>query len=316
MRNKVVVSIARGDDQAATTLEAGGDRLREVIKPGDRVILKINQVAGLPPEMGSTTSPRTIEVVAQLALEAKAGEVAVAEDAGRFFDTTEVFRKLGTEALAKRMGLTLLDLRKEPHRRVKVPDPLVAEASEVEFSVPLLECDVLIGLTKLKTHHQAGITGAMKNMYGAITDHYKALFHRRDLEWAIVDLNTIRKADFTIVDGFPAMEGVGPHNGDPVPINIVIAGMDPVAVDTVCAAVMGFKLDQVRQLEAAKEKALGVTDLSQIQICGVPIAEVARPFKTCLDQIESQLKGYVEIKGTPCTGCAGVVATTAKLLRR
>ncbi|MBA7509652.1 hypothetical protein ES705_01616 [subsurface metagenome] len=312
--NNTSVTIEKSDNQTACTINAINNDLKEIVKPGDNVILKVNQVDGLPPDKGSTISPNSIDIVARLILEAGAKDVAIAEDCGAFSDTTNIFKKLGTDVVAKKLGLKLLNLRKEPYKTVRISDPLVPEASSLQFSLPLLECDKLISLTKLKTHHQAGYSCALKNMYGAIADKYKRLFHRCDLEEAIIDINSVRKADYSIVDGFPGMEGIGPHIGEPVPINIVIAGEDPVAVDVVCATIMGFNLQDVRQLKAAKKKNLGISDLDKIYIKGVPIVEVFRPFKTALEKIQSQLEGYVSISGIPCTGCSGVVGTTFMLL--
>jgi uncharacterized protein (DUF362 family) len=309
-----VVSIAKGDDQLDTARRCLGYRLRAVVWPGARVLLKVNQVGGLPPENGSTVGPELIGLVVEMCREAGAGQVGIAEDAGRFNDTLAVFERLGTTAVARRTGATLIDLRQQPHVLRPVPGGGLV-ASEIEFSQPLLEWDVVIGVTKLKTHHQTGITGALKNFFGAIPDDYKRRFHRLDMDKAIVDINSIRHADFTIVDGFPAMEGVGPHQGTPVPMNIAICGADPVAVDAVCQAVMGFGPNFGRHVRIAAQQDLGVNDLARIQVQGTPIAEVRRPFQTALDQIKERMAGYVQvIDHTDCSGCACAVATTFMLL--
>jgi uncharacterized protein (DUF362 family) len=274
----------------------------------------VNQVGGLSPEEGSTVHAELIGLVVEMCREAGAGEVGIAEDAGRFNDTLEVFERLGTTAVARRTGAIIVDLRREPHVLKPVPKGGLV-TSEIEFAQPLLEWEVVIGVTKLKTHHQTGITGALKNYFGAIPDDYKRRFHRLDMDKAIVDINSIRHADFTIVDGFPAMEGVGPHQGTPVPMNITICGADPVAIDAVCQAVMGFGPNFGRHVRIAAERGLGTNDLSQIEVQGAPIAAVRRPFKTALDQMKERIQGYVEIiDHTDCSGCACAVATTFMLL--
>lgn len=79
-------------------------------------------------------------------------------------------------------------------------------------------------------------------------------WHGNDTVWRmVVDLN---KALFyfnglgemrqkplrymTVVDGILAGEGNGPMAPDPVPAGLVIAGFNPVAVDSACALLMGF----------------------------------------------------------------------------
>ncbi len=314
MPEQTVVSIARGDDRIAAARAAIGDRLREVIRPGSRVLLKINQVGGLPIENGSTVHPELAGLVAELSQEAGAAQVGIAEDAGRFNDTMAVFERLGTAAVARRVGAALVDLRQNPHPLTPVPGGGLV-VNEMEFAAPLLEWDVLIGITKLKTHHQTGVTGAMKNMFGAVPDDCKRRFHRMDLDKVLVDINTIRHADFTVVDAFPAMEGIGPHQGTPVPMNLTVCGADPVAVDAVGRAVMGFGADFGRHVTLAGERGLGIADLDRIEVQGVPIAAVARPFRTCLDQIKERVKGYVDVVDrTDCSGCACNVGTTFMLL--
>jgi hypothetical protein len=201
---------------------------------------------------------------------------------------------------------------------VKVPVPgggLLA--SELEFAEPLLQWDTVVGLTKLKTHHQAGVTGALKNLFGAVTDDEKRRFHRSDMDCAIVDINTVRRADFTVVDAFPAMEGLGPSSGTPVPLNLTLAGADPVAVDAVGAAIMGFPHEWARYLTMAAEKGLGACDLREIEVRGLTIAQTRRRFRSALDQIAETVAGHVAISDhTSCNGCAGAVATALMLLLR
>ncbi len=80
-------------------------------------------------------------------------------------------------------------------------------------------------------------------------------WHGNDTTWRmVIDLNRIllyAKSDgtlsdrrarnfFSIVDGIIGGEGNGPLDPTPKPSGIVLAGTNPVAVDTACARVMGF----------------------------------------------------------------------------
>ncbi len=71
----------------------------------------------------------------------------------------------------------------------------------------------------------------------------------------------------TLVDGIVAGAGDGPSAPDPVPAGLVVAGFNPVAVDTVCTTLMGFDYQrlpllargwQTRELPLAKFKAEAV----------------------------------------------------------
>ncbi len=82
----------------------------------------------------------------------------------------------------------------------------------------------------------------------------------------------------SVVDGFVGMHREGPRHGTPIRLGTVIAGTDPVAVDAVAAAVMGFEPHQIGYLHAAHAAGLGIADLDAITVLGDPIAEVRRRF--------------------------------------
>ena len=134
----------------------------------------------------------------------------------------------------------------------------------------------IISVPKLKPHRMARITLSLKNMMGAVTP--KGSIHNH-LSEKIVDLVSMAKPNIAVIDGMIAGEG-HETSGNPVEMNLVIAGTDPVAVDAVGAAVMGMPPKGVKHLRLAEERELGTCDLKQIEIVGVPIEKVKRKFKT------------------------------------
>lgn len=80
----------------------------------------------------------------------------------------------------------------------------------------------------------------------------------------------------SVVDGFLGMHREGPRHGTPIRLGTVIAGTDPVAVDAVAAAVMGFDPRQVGYLVYAQGGGIGVADLDRITVVGDPVAAVRR----------------------------------------
>jgi uncharacterized protein (DUF362 family) len=82
-----------------------------------------------------------------------------------------------------------------------------------------------------------------------------------------------------VIDGIIAGEG-HETSGNPVEMNLVIAGTDPVAVDAVGAAVMGISPESVKHLRLAEESGLGTCDLKRIRVVGEPIEKVRKKFKT------------------------------------
>ncbi|HWE38643.1 MAG TPA: DUF362 domain-containing protein [Isosphaeraceae bacterium] len=82
----------------------------------------------------------------------------------------------------------------------------------------------------------------------------------------------------SVIDGFVGMHREGPKHGAPIPLGVAIAGTDPVAVDSVAAAVMGFDPRTIAHLAMAEAAGLGLADLDAIRVVGDPIAAVRRRF--------------------------------------
>ena len=68
-------------------------------------------------------------------------------------------------------------------------------------------------------------------------------------------------------------------------MRLILAGRNPVAVDTVEALVMKCDPKKVPHLTKLEADGLGTTDISQIKLVGKQIAEVAKPFACMLTDI-------------------------------
>ncbi len=102
--------------------------------------------------------------------------------------------------------------------------------------------------------------------------------HNGRLHQNIADLASLLPPRLTVIDGIVAGEG-HETRGRPLPMNIVIAGVDPVATDAVGATVMGIQPSTVQHLRYAAQKQLGTLDLAAIKVLGEPIARVQRRFR-------------------------------------
>jgi uncharacterized protein (DUF362 family) len=85
------------------------------------------------------------------------------------------------------------------------------------------------------------------NWYGNDTTWRMALDLNRCLLYGNMDatFNNIPKRYYSVVDGILGMEGNGPMDGSEKKCNVIIGGYDPVAVDTVCATLMGFDWEKI-----------------------------------------------------------------------
>jgi uncharacterized protein (DUF362 family) len=141
-------------------------------------------------------------------------------------------------------------------------------------------------MPKLKTHHWAGVTLSLKNMFGIVPGSCygwpKNVLHWAGIDRAILDINASARPDFAIVDGIVGMEGNGPIQGTPKACGVLVLGDDPVAVDATCCRVMGLLPERVKYLSLAGT-LLGHVKVEKIQQVGETIEGVKTPFAV-LDQ--------------------------------
>ncbi len=252
------------------------------VRPGDEVVIKINVFAPYPPPV--SVDRHTAAAVVALCREAGAAKVTVVEgvSVGTKLDrgeTTErIVRELGIKSAVERAGGEIVCLEDVERVRVEVPGGVVHH--RLDYPKLVLDADVLIDLGALKTHTNSLVTLGLKNFQGLLTDAEKYHGHRDDLDIKLVDIHRVRRPDLTIIDGLLAMEGDGAgENGLPVPMNLILAGDNVVAVDAVGATVMGFDPLDVPAIRIAQHAGMGPADLGAIDLRGVPVAEVRRPFK-------------------------------------
>ncbi|MFH1611366.1 MAG: DUF362 domain-containing protein [Patescibacteria group bacterium] len=96
---------------------------------------------------------------------------------------------------------------------------------------------------------------------------------------SIIELYKQSKCDVAIVDGIIAMEGNGPVEGSMVEMGVVVAGYDPVAVDAVCATLIGLEPLEIGYLQMIAREELGEIDLSKINVPPMLITELAKQFR-------------------------------------
>jgi uncharacterized protein (DUF362 family) len=136
----------------------------------------------------------------------------------------------------------------------------------------------------MKTHHWAGATLSLKNLFGTLPGICygwpKNVLHWHGIDRSIVDIALTRTPDLAIVDGIMGMEGDGPLNGTPVASGVIVMGTDLVAVDATCCRLMLLDPLRIGYLALGANKKLGLLRDTQIQQLGEKIADRARPYET------------------------------------
>ena len=267
-----VVAILKGDSPVEMVYYAlEMIKADEVISIDNHVLVKPNYIEASHPSTGITTDARVVEGVVKFLREQGIKSIVIGEGSG-FSDTMHAFKVAGVDEVARRWNVDIVDLNKDELVEVQIPNPFALR--KVKIAKTALESRI-ISVPKLKLHRMAGVTLSLKNVMGVVTP--KGSIHN-PLSEKIADLASILKPCMAVVDGIIGGEG---HElaGKPVEMNLVIAGTDPVAVDAVSTAVMGFDPKNVKHLRLAEMKGVGTCDLNRIKILGEPIGKVRRKFR-------------------------------------
>ncbi|MDR0908409.1 MAG: DUF362 domain-containing protein [Spirochaetaceae bacterium] len=259
---------------------AGG--IESIVKEGAYVVIKGNLFAPYPPPV--SLDRRLLAAFIRACKKAGAARVVFSEGVsigtklGRHTDTKAILELLGIRKAVEEAGGECLCLEETERVLAKVPRPI--SIGEVSYPKAYLDCDVLVDMCCLKTHTMAYVTLGIKNFQGILIDDEKYYAHRDDLEQKLVDVFKIRKPDLTIIDGLLAMEGDGAgEDGIAKIMNLIIAGRDVVAVDTVAVQCMGIEdpLD-VAAIRIAAHDGIGTADRANIEVRGAGIDEVKQKF--------------------------------------
>jgi uncharacterized protein (DUF362 family) len=242
--------------------------------PGGTIFIKPNICLVKGPETGATVDPYLVGCLADwLNLHLHPGRIIIGEADATMLNVDIAFRALGWEEMVTaHPNATLLNISKD----TRVETRLNGRYFEtIALSAAYAGADLLISFAKLKTHTMTGITGNLKNLYGANPEKFKAQYHPH-LDEVICDLCQARMPDIAIVDGIIAMEGDGPISGAPRPAGLLVVGNDAVSTDHACARIMGFRPRSIRHLSMAAARDLGRT---RYDLFGIPLESVRSRFQ-------------------------------------
>ena len=272
------VAIVRGIQPIEVTAEAikmVGPEVDLVLSQRKPVLTKPNYINSRHPSTGITTDSQVIEGVVKFLREQGVEKIVIGEGNG-FADTFQAFQVAGVDAVALRWGAKLVDVNRNEFVEVNPPNSLALR--KVTVAKTALE-STIISVPKLKPHRMAIVSLSLKNMMGALAN--KGSAHTGGLSKSIVDLASVLKPSISVIDGIIAGEG-HETSADPVQMNLVIAGTDPVAVDAVGAAVMGLNPVNVKHLRLTENIGLGTCNLERITILGEPVDKVKRNLRRSL----------------------------------
>ena len=266
---EVDLAVISGEPAAATrkALEAMGGMSR-FVKKGQRVVIKPNMSFAKTPDFAATTHPLVVVAVAQACIDAGAGEVLVLDHTLQRAELC--LERTGIRDACKTVpGVHVLAMQdRKFFQEIRVPQGKVFD--KVEVLKDILD-SVLINIPVAKSHSATGVSLGLKGLMGLIWD--RESFHSQfNINQGIADLATVIKPQLTILDATRAMVTGGPGGpGEVKKPNLVVAGVDPVAVDSYGVGIVpwygqNFKGRQVEHLLLAHQQGLGQIDVEKLKI--------------------------------------------------
>jgi len=269
----------------AAGIDRAGDRVRRILAEhrlevrGKQVVIKPNLVE-YDPQTVINTHPLLVHAALEAFRSMGAAEVRIAEGPGHRRGTLDLAEAAGYfEAIPGFEDLfTDLNLDETSHIHLNRP---FSRLDSLYLPRTALAADLLVSMPKMKTHHWAGATLGMKNLFGLVPGGVygwpKNVLHWAGIDESIADLQRPFPHVFTIVDGIVGMEGNGPIQGKPKPTGVIVSGSDRVAVDATCCRIMGIDPQKIRYLRLAE--TLGLTEEGNVRQVGEAVRSVQTTFE-------------------------------------
>lgn len=279
-------------------------QIEKWIDKNSKIGIKPNLVLAKPSSSGATTSPVMVSALINYLQSKGFGDICILEGSWVGDRTAAAFKVCGYEDISKKYNVHLYDLQKDSYQSHNV------DGIKINVCDKVMDIDFLINIPVLKGHCQTKITCALKNLKGCIPNKEKRKFHTMGLHKPIAYLNKIIKNGLIIVDGL-----VGDLNfeegGNPVQMNRIIAGVDPVLIDSYAAELLGYEVDDIAYIGIADKIGVGSSVLDSANI--IELNEDTLGGKIEFTRAIEKLSKYIEEKDA-CSACYGSLIHALKRL--
>ena len=236
---------------------------------GKTVLLKPNILYPKAPEHAVCTHPVVVGAAVRAFMDLGAARV-IAGESPAIAGSTLAAKATGMYDQVINNGGEWADFKE--HVVVECPTGKIVKS--FNFAKQFLEADIVVSISKLKSHQLMAYTGAMKNLFGLMIGLEKAEQHYRfskksDFAAFLTDLNIAAKAQYAIMDAIVGMEGPGgPGGGDPIKLGFLAASDNILALDWKCSELVGYNPHLIVNLQDALERKLWLRTEKEIQTTG------------------------------------------------
>ena len=258
------ISIVTGEDRVKTVQHAlkilGG--MEAFIRPGDRVLLKVNAAFATPPILSATANPELVGEVARLCFKVGASSVTVTDNP--INDPVSCFTLTGLAQAAHSAGAQVVTPKKSYFKPTTLRGGTLIKNWPLLYT-PFEDVDKLIGIAPVKDHHRSGASMTMKNWYGLLGGR-RNLFHQ-DIHNIIKELAMMVSPTLVILDGTVTMMTNGPTGGSLADLkrtNTMIVSTDQVAADAFGATLLGKTASDLPHIAKAQAEGVGQSDYESL----------------------------------------------------
>ena len=280
------------------------DLAEQISSPDLQIGIKPNLVSPTEASWGATTHPEIVAGIIEYLQEKGFAKIAILEGSWVGDKTTEAYELCGYRELSEKYQVPFWDMQKDTGVDRDCGSMDLKICSSVE------EIDFLINVPVLKGHCQTKITCALKNMKGLIPNTEKRRFHALGLHKPIAHLNMGIHQDFIVVDNICGDLDFE-DGGNPVVMNRIWAGMDPVLIDAYVCQVMHYQTSDVPYVKLAEELGAGSADLSRAEI--IFCEETAKKTLPKSRKVVELQDAVEEVES--CSACYGYLIPALEMLK-
>jgi len=268
--------------------------ISQYLKQDHAVSIKPNLVVPGPASNGAITHPEIIEGIILYLKDFGVKKIKIIESSWVGDSTKRAFKYCGYEDLSAKHNIPLIDLKNDKYSTYRHGEYQIKICDEA------MKTDFLINVPVLKAHCQAKMTCCMKNLKGCIPDSEKRRFHTLGIHKPVAVLNMLIKTGYCVVDGICGDLSFE-EGGNPVTANRIIAGKDPLMVDTFCAELIGYKPDEIEYITYGTKIGVGKRFSEQTKL--VELNSGNKPVNTDKsDRVSEKYKDLI-IEDAACSAC-------------
>mgnify|MGYP001658404161 CR=1 FL=1 len=269
-----------------------------------RIGIKPNLVSGVPACEGGTTHPEVVAAIVEYLQNTGFWNLVILEGSWVGDSTKEAYQICGFDRICEQYQIPFWDMQEDKSM------PTDCHGMELNICERVKNIDFLINVPVLKGHCQTKITCALKNMKGLIPNTEKRKFHTMGLHKPIAHLNTGIHQDFIVVDNICGDLDFE-DGGNPFEMNRVLAGTDPVLIDSYVCQMLQYKVCEVPYVQMAAQLGVGSAEIEKAEI--IYCEEEAKKIPPKSRKIVELQDAVQEVES--CSACYGYLIPALEMLR-